>query len=130
MSSEHKEHILPLKVYVGVAAALFFLTVVTVAVSYVNLGAWNVLVAIGIATFKVSLVALFFMHLKYDKKINLFAFLIGVAFVAIFIILTMFDTLRRADIYEIQGNPIKEQAVIYDESPEKEAEKAEEAHEE
>ena len=129
MHSENKQHILPLRVYIAVAGALLLLTVITVAVSYLNLGSWNVVVAIGIASVKVSLVALFFMHLKYDKKINLFAFLIGVVFVAIFIILTMFDTLRRADIYEIQGNPIKEQAIIYDESPEKEAEKAEAAHE-
>ena len=72
MTEEQKEHILPLRLYVGVTAALFALTGLTVAVSYVHLGALNVIVAIGIAAIKVSLVALFFMHLKYDKKINLF----------------------------------------------------------
>jgi cytochrome c oxidase subunit 4 len=116
MSTEHKEHILPLKVYLGVAAALLVLTAITVGVSYIDLGPLNVLVAIGVATIKVSLVALFFMHLLYDKKINLFAFLIGVAFVAVFIILTMFDTMRRADIYEIQGGPIQKDAIIYEDN--------------
>ncbi len=111
--SSHKEHILPLKVYLGVAAALMVLTAVTVAISYVDLGPFNLLVAIGVATVKVSLVVLFFMHLLYDKKINLFAFLIGVGFVAVFIILTMFDTMRRADIYEVEGEPIQNEAIIY-----------------
>lgn len=117
MSSTHKEHILPLKVYLGVAAALMVLTAITVGVSYINLGGFNVLVAIGIATIKVSLVALFFMHLLYDKKINLFAFLIGVGFVAIFIALTMFDTMRRSDIYQIEGESIQKQAPIYEMEP-------------
>ncbi len=113
MSAEHKEHILPLKTYLGVAGALMVLTAITVGISYIDLGGFNVLVAIGVATIKVSLVALFFMHLLYDKKINLFAFLIGVVFVAVFIILTMFDTMRRSDIYGIQGEPIQKQAPIY-----------------
>ena len=107
MTEEQKEHILPLRLYAGVTAALFALTGLTVAVSYVHLGALNVIVAIGIAAIKVSLVALFFMHLKYDKKINLFVFLTAVTFVTLFIALTMIDTMRRADIYEIEKGPIK-----------------------
>ncbi|MBN1479921.1 hypothetical protein EH223_18515 [candidate division KSB1 bacterium] len=117
MSEQHKEHILPIKAYLGVAGALFILTMVTVAVSYINLGGWNAVVAVSIASFKVSLVALFFMHLKYDNKINLFIFLIGISFVTLFIIFTMFDTLRRADIYEIKAKPIKEKAHIYERAP-------------
>ncbi len=124
MSAEHKEHILPLKTYLAVTGTLFILTVITVAISYVHLGGWNVAVAIGIATLKVSLVALFFMHLKYDNKINLFAFLIGIVFVSGFIILTMFDTMRRADIYDIKAKPINEKAKIYQVAPADSAEQA------
>lgn len=118
MSEQHKDHILPIKKYLMVAGALFVLTVFTVFVSYINLGGWNAVVAVGIASFKVALVALFFMHLKYDNKINLFIFLIGISFVTLFIILTMFDTLRRADIYEIKAKPINEKAQIYQRAPE------------
>lgn len=114
MSAEHHEHILPIKVYLRVAAALLALTGATVAISYVHLGPWNAVVAVGIASLKASLVALFFMHLKYDNKINMFIFFAAILFVTLFITLTMFDTLRRADIYEIRGEPIKKNAIIYE----------------
>ncbi len=117
MSEKHKEHILPLKVYLGVAAALMFLTAITVAVSFVDLGGWNALVAVGIATFKALLVALFFMHLLYDKKINLFVFSISLIMVGVFITLTMFDTLRRADLYDITDGPINKNAKMYENMP-------------
>ena len=45
------------------------LTVVTVLVSYVNLGLMNVVVALLIASVKASLVALFFMHLKSEDRL-------------------------------------------------------------
>ena len=114
---KHAEHILPYRLYFGVAAALMVLTAVTVMVSFVNLGGWNAVVAVGIATIKALIVAFFFMHLLYDKKINLFIFSIALVMVGIFIILTMFDTLRRADIYDFTAKPIKENAVIYDKTP-------------
>ena len=50
----------------GVILALLILTGITVAVSYVNLGFYNVPIALFIASTKSSLVLLFFMHLKYD----------------------------------------------------------------
>ncbi len=112
-SKAHSEHVIPLKYYIGVAGALFIMTIVTVAVSFVDLGGFNAIVAVGIATFKALLVALIFMHLLFDKKINLFIFSIGLVFIAIFISITMFDTLRRADIYEIRGDSINKEAEMY-----------------
>jgi cytochrome c oxidase subunit 4 len=64
-STHSAPHIVPLRAYIGVAAALFVLTVVTVAVSFVNLGGWNVVVALLIASVKSTLVAMVFMHLLY-----------------------------------------------------------------
>ena len=68
-------HIHPVKFYAGILGALMFLTVVTVAASYVDIdgflakgaevegvGAWNLIVAILIATMKASLVVLFFLR--------------------------------------------------------------------
>ena len=110
----HASHVTPLRVYLGVGAALIVLTAVTVAVSFVDLGGWNAVVAVAIAALKASLVALFFMHLLYDRKIFLVIFLIGVIFLAILIAFTMFDVLRRADIDPQQAEPIKREAVIYD----------------
>ena len=52
-------------VYLKVFGALAVLTVVTVGVSYIDLGgSANIAVALTIALFKAGLVATFFMHLK------------------------------------------------------------------
>jgi len=48
-------HVTSLKVYIGIFLTLMFLTGVTVAVAYVNLGQLNKVVALGIATFLVVL---------------------------------------------------------------------------
>lgn len=44
------------------------LTVVTAAVSFVDLGAFNTVVALVIASVKALLVVLFFMHVKYSSE--------------------------------------------------------------
>ncbi|MDQ7054385.1 MAG: cytochrome C oxidase subunit IV family protein [candidate division KSB1 bacterium] len=111
--TEHK-HSTPLLVYLAVGGALLFLTVITVAVSYVDLGPFNLVVAIGIATFKAMLVALFFMHLYYDNKLFMAVFISGLMFLGIFIILTMFDTMKRDMIYEEVAKPIRPNAIIYE----------------
>ena len=111
---EHHEHSVPLLVYLAVGGALLVLTVITVAVSFVNLGPFNLVVAIGIATFKAMLVALFFMHLYYDNKLFMAIFTSGLMFLGIFIILTMFDTMKRDMLYEEVAKPIRSNAIIYE----------------
>jgi len=61
---EH-EHILPVSLYVTIWLTLMVLTVVTAAVSFIDLGPFNTVVALFIASFKALLVVLFFMHVKY-----------------------------------------------------------------
>jgi len=61
---EH-EHILPVSLYVTIWLTLMVLTVVTAAVSFIDLGPFNTIVALFIASFKAILVVLFFMHVKY-----------------------------------------------------------------
>ena len=63
----HEDH--PKVPYFAIAGILFVMTVITIAVSFVNLGkAGNVLLALAVASFKASLVMMFFMHLKYEKR--------------------------------------------------------------
>lgn len=112
--SKSGEHVLPLSVYFGVAFGLLALTGITVTVSFIHLGGWNVVVALLIASIKGSLVALFFMHLYYDKKIYSIVFSMGLLFLSIFIALTMFDTLRRGEIYTIKAEPINKEAKMYE----------------
>lgn len=113
-SAKHAPHIVPMKVYLGVGAALFVLTAITVAISFIHLGGWNVVVALLIASIKASLVALVFMHLFYDKKSYLIIFLAAIMFLAVFIIFTMFDTMRRGEIDEESAGPIQKNAAMYD----------------
>jgi len=112
-SHASNHHILSLKVYFGVATALLVLTIVTVVVAQFQFGEFNLLFAMVIAALKASLVALFFMHLKYDSKIYMVVFIGSLMFLAVFVIFTMFDTLRRGDIYDEVAHPIKN-ARIYD----------------
>jgi len=62
-------HILPTQAYVKTLLSLLVLTVVTVAISRVDLGALNAAVAILVASVKALLVCMFFMHLKFEGKL-------------------------------------------------------------
>jgi cytochrome c oxidase subunit 4 len=82
-------------IYIAVWVALLVLTGVTVAVSYVDLGIMNVVVALVIASVKASLVALFFMHLKYERKVFWGFALTPLFFLALIIGGTLSDNLFR-----------------------------------
>lgn len=77
--------------YLAVFGALLVLTVITVAVSYLNLPMTaTVVVAIAIASVKASLVAMFFMHLKGERPMVYWSLgLTGVLFVALFAFLLL-----------------------------------------
>jgi cytochrome c oxidase subunit IV len=87
-------HVVDCRVLLGVFAALVALTAITVAVSYFDFGPFNLIVALGIATIKAALVALWFMHLRYDSGLNAFIFLVGVVFLGLFLIIAMFDSVQ------------------------------------
>ena len=81
------------KTYVGVYAALMVATVVTVGVGALHLTIVAAVgVALAIAATKASLVAAYFMHLRWDKPFNAFVFLASFAFLALFIGFAMMDT--------------------------------------
>lgn len=62
------EHIMSSKLYYTIWITLLCLTVITAAVSFIDLGPLNTIVALVIATFKAVLVVLFFMHVKYTSE--------------------------------------------------------------
>ena len=90
-------HEVPWPLLAIVAAALLILTWITVTVASVNLGEFNLWVALIIATVKASLVCLYFMHLRYDRAFNKVAWLSALAFVALFIGLTLTDAVSYHD---------------------------------
>lgn len=83
---------------IAIFAALIVLTVLTVAVSYVDLGSANTFVAILVATMKATLVATFFMHLKGDKAIHSIIFIGSFVFLIIFVGLTNDDLSTRSAV--------------------------------
>ena len=89
-------HISPKSTYYAIFAALMVLTVVTVAVAFINLGSLNFPVAIGIAITKATLVVLFFMHVKYSTRLVKLTVLAGLYWMMILIGLTLNDYLTRA----------------------------------
>jgi cytochrome c oxidase subunit 4 len=98
-AGEHGPHVLPPRVLLGTAAALLALTAVTVAVARVDLGAVNVAVALGVATVKATLVALFFMHLKYEHRFHLVVLVGATLFAVLFASFVLFDTAQvRPDV--------------------------------
>lgn len=107
-------HVTPLRIYLGVGIALVILTAITVGVAQINLGGWNAIVAVFIASIKATLVAFIFMHLWYDRKIFLIIFSVSIMFLTIFIALTMFDILSRGHIDEASARPIIPKAKMYE----------------
>ncbi len=80
---------------IAVFVALLGLTVVTVLVSYLDLGLWNAVVALLIASVKASLVALFFMHLKGESRLVWGFALFPIVFLALILFGTLSDTMLR-----------------------------------
>ena len=88
-------HVVSLKILFAVWAALVVLTVVTVAVTYIPaelLGPLTLWVALGIAGLKAALVALYFMHLRWDRPLNGIIMVISIAVVIMFVGGALTDT--------------------------------------
>lgn len=85
-----------IKTYLGVWACLVVLTIVTVTTARLDLGAITILIVLAIAASKSSLVLLYFMHLRWEKRTLIKILLpIVMATLAIFIGLTYTDILYR-----------------------------------
>ncbi len=80
------------RMLIGVFAALVALTIITVVAANFPLGQWEIWVSLGIATAKAALVVMFFMHVWYDKPFNALVFISSLAFVALFLGITLIDS--------------------------------------
>ena len=81
--------------YLLVFAALLVLTATTVAVSKVDLGPFNVVVAMSIATMKASLVLWFFMHLRQATSVVRLAAAAALLWMLILLAFTLSDYVTR-----------------------------------
>lgn len=67
---EHAEHHVVTPFTYGIVfVTLLIFTGLTVIAAYIDLGIFNPVVALAIATIKAVIVILFFMHIKYQSKL-------------------------------------------------------------
>lgn len=92
-----EQHVTPFDVYVKVAVGLFALTFLTIAAHSVrdHLQPFAALIAFAIATVKAYLVVAFFMHMKYETKMNKAIFISGFLFLALLFIICTLDIYSR-----------------------------------
>jgi cytochrome c oxidase subunit 4 len=96
MSDPHENtHIDSVGTYVKILLALLVATGVTTAVARVDLGGFSVVVALGIASVKMVLVALFFMHVRHSTKLTRLVVLGGLLWLGILLLLTLTDFATR-----------------------------------
>jgi cytochrome c oxidase subunit 4 len=89
------EHVVPVRIYVVIFVTLLVMTAATTAISGIDMGPWNTVVALAIAVFKASLVVLFFMHAKYSPKLTRVVIFGGVFWLAILLLITFSDFASR-----------------------------------
>lgn len=90
------EHIVPRSLYYTIFGALIFFTGLTIAMAYVDLGNFNIVVVLLIAGIKASLVILFFMHVKFSNRLTKMFVVIGFSWLLIMMVITMTDYLSRS----------------------------------
>ena len=94
-NTEHGTH--SRRFYVAIGMSLLALTATTVFAAFVNLGPFNPVVALLIATIKATLVVLFFMHVKgASEKLTAVVIVSGFFFLAILLSLALADYTTRS----------------------------------
>ena len=94
-NSMTEEHIVSPRSYIGVFLALLVLTATTTAVSFVDLGPWNTVVALGIAFIKATLVVLIFMHVRWSSRLTKLVIVGGLFWLGILLAFTFSDFATR-----------------------------------
>lgn len=104
-------HQLPMNTYLTVFGLLLVLTVVTVTASQINFGpTWNPVISMLIASAKALLVALFFMHLKYENPITWLYAAFPIILLSLLIGLVFLDNPYRSD--EGEGGAVDHQSTV------------------
>ena len=89
------EHVDSIKTYTLVFLSLLALTLATTVVAAVDLGPFNVVMALFIAVVKMMLVALFFMHLRHSTVLTKVVVGGGMLWLGILLVLSLADFVTR-----------------------------------
>lgn len=82
-------------VYFRVTGGLFALLALTVCLAFIDMGPFNLVVAMAIAVAKALLVVMFFMHVKSADGVTRAAACAGLLWLLVMLILTLSDFLTR-----------------------------------
>jgi cytochrome c oxidase subunit IV len=101
-----QHHIVSPGIYAAILLALLVATATTCGMSYIDLGEWHIaagitlfwnpVVALAIACTKMTLVVLFFMHIKYSTKLTKLTVIAGFFIFMGLISMTLSDYVSRA----------------------------------
>lgn len=91
-----EQHIVTPLQYTLVFGTLLLFTGITVGAAYIELGVFNPIVALGIASFKAVVVILFFMHVKYQSRLIKMTVAAGFFTFLVLITMTLSDYISRA----------------------------------
>lgn len=111
MAHNEQHHITPFKTFMKVYLSLVALTVFTVyTATQWHLGWLNTPLAMLIATVKVLIVMFWFMHLKYDTKLNKVTIFSAFFFLFVFFGFTAMDVFSRKSFDDISIQALKDKA--------------------
>jgi cytochrome c oxidase subunit IV len=104
--TDHEHHVVSPFTYLAILLTLLVATGITVWASYIDLGEWHIapgitlfwnpVVALAIACTKMTLVVLFFMHVKYSRKLTKLTVASGFFLFLVLIGMTLCDYFSRA----------------------------------
>lgn len=92
------QHIVPLRVYFAVFAALIVFTFVTVWVAFIDLGVMNNVIMLTIACTKALLVILYFMHVRYSSRLTWVFVAAGFVWLMILLVFVLSDYMTRGGL--------------------------------
>lgn len=92
---EHVYHIVPIKVYLAIFAALLIFTTLTYFAALKDFSPLNTIIAVTIAVIKATLVVLYFMHLRYSDRLTWVVVIAGFAWLGILLVITLSDYYSR-----------------------------------
>jgi cytochrome c oxidase subunit IV len=90
-----KHHIIPYRTLLIVLATLIFLTLISVLVTQISLGALTVTIALLIAAVKSTFVLRIFMHLKFESRFLSSMVIAVILIIAAVIFITLLDYIYR-----------------------------------
>jgi cytochrome c oxidase subunit 4 len=96
-------HIPAVGTLVSVFAALICFTFITAWAATIDMGEWNIVIALAIACTKATLVAWIFMGVRYTSQLTKLFCVAGLVFLSILLLITFSDYSSRGWTYRSKG---------------------------